>query len=714
MSSTLKSKPHTKHRGILSENWLRELIDEKNRTIHSNKTNILNTTSVMNNRLQKIYRRIKSRPKKIINLTNSHFINGTVIVAPTYYIITDPDNTSQTIKIEENTTDYIFRLTEDIVFDPNRPPENPSADDIWNASSVDISQYTHNGGHYDPAAYGLGFFTAISIFASNVILDLNGFTIKQGDSHFLLQRFFAVIELADQPFIPSQGPHSFGSSLEYASNVMIINGKIGRNSHHGIHGNLCNNILLQDLTFQDYEVAAIHLNGVENVSMVNITGENSCQTCPVLGIFSAARFLRPYLDKCVELGTLITIAGSIKTADEVKGELKTAMYNVYRDVVINKNDTGGYILPTTNTLKEWSLFNNPSRTIDGNPYGIAINAIGVAVGGFPTSPTSVSSVIYCDNIVLNNHIGDVHEIPALPGSSLFGANDSVGAVFQTQNIDGSNNLITINSNGEYVGNVVSNAQALVAKTILENDDGVFGDLSVTRNSINHSIIDFVIGNKTLHTNEDNGEALGSYVYNIDTMKHVNKGVIGFKMDAGNMLYMNNCKCINIVNKGARGYTQETLPVPVPTSKDYQSYYDGTGKSFPDATYNGYCGANTRGFSLCSTTNAFINNVVVAGIYSHYGYSYGIDIHQTAKNIYIDNITISGIFSANMNDDPITLWENNPTSYPISVGVHVGDNAEDIYIDKRAVIRNLDAKKEEINMSNVHIPLVINERYVEDT
>ena len=711
MASTIRSRTYKKQNGILSEKWLDSLIKNKNKDIYSNKTNIINTTMNMNRRLHNIYKRIKSKPKKIIHLTNRHFINGTVIIAPSYYIITDPENTSQTIKIEEDTTDYIFRLTENITFDPNRPPENPTEDDVWNASSVNNSQYLQNGGHYEPAAYGLGFFTAISIFASNVVLDLNGFTIQQGDSHFLLQRFFAMIELADQPFIPSQGPHSFGATLEYATNVMIVNGTIGKNSHHGIHGNLCNGILLKDLTFQNYEVAAIHLNGVENVSMVNITGENSCNDCPVLGIFSASRFLRPYIDKCVELGTGVTIAGNVVSAIDIKQSLKTAMYNVYRDVVINKNTTGGFILPTTNTLKEWSLFNNPSRMIDGNPYGIAINAIGVAVDGFPTSPTSVSSVIYCDNIVINNHIGDVHEIPALPSSSLTGANDPVGAVFQTQNIDASNNLITINSNGEYVGNVVSNAQALVAKAIIDNYN--FGFLSTSRNSIDQSIINFVFGDKTLHTVEENGEAFGSYIYNVDTMKHVDKGVIGFKMDAGNILYMNNCKCMNICNKGLRGYTQETLPVSVSTTKDYQSYYNETGKSFPKATYNGYGGANTRGISLCSTTNACIDNIVIDGIYSNHGYSYGIDIHQTAKIIYVDNVTISGVFSANMNDEQITLWENNPTPYPYSIGIHIGDKTQDIYIDRKVSIRNLHAKREEINMTNVRIPLVFSGNYLED-
>ena len=58
-------------------------------------------------------------------------------------------------------------------------------------------------------AYHLGFFSAITIECSGVVLDLNGYTIQQTKKHNLHQRF-SVIELANAPFIPSQGTLVWG------------------------------------------------------------------------------------------------------------------------------------------------------------------------------------------------------------------------------------------------------------------------------------------------------------------------------------------------------------------------------------------------------------------------------------------------------------------------------------------------------------------------
>jgi len=192
------------------------------------------------------YKNTMANPKKIVLLNNSHFINGSVIIAPDYYLITDPSSgISQ--KIIGDTTGYIFRLTEDIVFDPNLPVItgnlNDDIDSVWNSSSVLPSQfigYSGSGGpgaFYDPAAFGIGFFAALVVSARNVIIDLNRHSISQGPTHFLHQRFYANIELADRPFIPNQGPHNFGSSITSALRVCVVNGHIGRSSHHGIHSN---------------------------------------------------------------------------------------------------------------------------------------------------------------------------------------------------------------------------------------------------------------------------------------------------------------------------------------------------------------------------------------------------------------------------------------------------------------------------------------------
>lgn len=103
----------------------------------------------------------------------------------------------------------------------------------------------------------------------DIVLDLNGYTIQMTELFALQQRFFAVIELADQPFIKAQGPapidadgSTFGGEVVACSNCVIKNGILGRSAHHGIHGHSATGLLIKDLLINDYEVAAISGHGI--------------------------------------------------------------------------------------------------------------------------------------------------------------------------------------------------------------------------------------------------------------------------------------------------------------------------------------------------------------------------------------------------------------------------------------------------------------------
>ena len=121
-----------------------------------------------------------------------------------------------------------YKLCSDITFGPNGPTQpNEIPSEI--AFDPDLSNYAEN-------EFGLGFFAALVIAADDVTLYLNGHTIEQSAGHALMQRFFAVIELANSPFIPGAGPAQFVSDGAYAAanNVNIFGpGVIGRSSHHG-------------------------------------------------------------------------------------------------------------------------------------------------------------------------------------------------------------------------------------------------------------------------------------------------------------------------------------------------------------------------------------------------------------------------------------------------------------------------------------------------
>ena len=126
------------------------------------------------------------------------------------------------------TTPGAYKLCGDVTFNPRAPGRRQTpAPDAFDPIFSDT---------YGENAFGLGFFASIAIATSNVELYLNGHTIEQSRGHALMQRFFAVIELADSPFIAGVGPAEFvgDGSFDPASNILIKGpGTIGRSSHHG-------------------------------------------------------------------------------------------------------------------------------------------------------------------------------------------------------------------------------------------------------------------------------------------------------------------------------------------------------------------------------------------------------------------------------------------------------------------------------------------------
>ena len=276
----------------------------------------------MRKRLQKSDNNRKCKYKTTW-LDNSHFKYGS-------YIIDQPG---------------VYKLREDIHFNPNNLHQMKT-EGIPNKVQPNehATSYDHGVGEphrtqfgeYDPKAYGIGFFAAIVVQCEHedgVTIDLNGKTLAQSEEHALQQRFYANIELASQPFIPGQGPHDFGPNIKIAKNVCITNGTIGLSSHHGIHGNFCEDIYIKDVDFNDYEVAAISLNGYKNVCVGDCNLKNHRLDIPTFGIFSAGRFIRPYVNQLAHKS--VKIAEKDVSGQEIQIELKKALNTAY-DGILNK------------------------------------------------------------------------------------------------------------------------------------------------------------------------------------------------------------------------------------------------------------------------------------------------------------------------------------------------------------------------------------------
>jgi len=410
-------------------------------------------------------------PYACINLRQNNFTNGTVrITKPGIYI-----------------------LKENISFEPNS-----SNDFMPTGQQIASGQYPVG----TAGAYHLGFFAAITIETTGVILDLNGKTIKQTTLHSLQQRFYANIELASAPFIPAQGPATFStpSNFKAGEKVLIKNGTLGISSHHGIHGNKMKDIILQNLSIENFEVAGIALNGAINSILYNITIKNTCINCRVLSTYSQARFIRTFL-QTVPAGT--TINGK---------DVNTVITDLNNGLEEAKNTVLAGNIPS-------NMFGNShfDKGYDGNVYGLVLNVNGVVVNDFITTrPVEAigNQHIYLQNITIKNIISRPVEIMALNSvpddGGAYGGGRQVGPIGDILDI----NPITA-ENGTYNANLLSDAQLIIGKlSSVMNIHGYY----------------FVKGG--------------------DSMGHIMKGNIGLFISAGENIRVNGFNIDTVTSKGS--------------------------------------------------------------------------------------------------------------------------------------------------------------------
>ena len=595
-----------------------------------------------------------------------------------YTLIKQSDFTTGTYLIK---TPGRYCLVEDVSFNPNSLEYMQANVDRfahpYNTSDVLPSQYTHRGGPYDPSAFGIGFFAAIAISADGVELDLNGHLLEQSKEHNLQQRFYANIELADRPFISGQGPHSFGA-LNAAKNVIVKNGRLGRSSHHGIHGNDNENVLLQDLVITDWEVASVALNHVKGLVVERVRAA-SRNDIPVVGRFSVGRFLRPYINCLVDSGApyALRVQGQTKTVHDIQEELRHALSRVFHDIV----ERGEGRINSNKHPAEYALFHNKLGVVDGNAYGFLVNSRGVAVNAFPSMPLTVaaSNDVVLSNVVLDRVEADVQEIVGLTNPDQNGIQiDAVGAAFQIFNRHpDTNDLLTLSSEeplqAEYVGNPVSNAQALVAKAVHE---GWFGDhaggcrahLDVSRLSIMRDTVDWIeavpgSGEAKLATLRSHLPDPG-YICNGDTMFHVNKGVIGFKLDGAANVTVRNCLARAVVNHGQLGSSICS--------------YDTTQKSHPLALLPGYNGGDARGFTFAGSESVHVKKSTVVNVLSDWGSAIGFDYFGNSKRVFNAHCSVKHAKAGmQANGDPSLF--TGPNRVPTASCQRIRDGSHEVLV-----------------------------------
>jgi hypothetical protein len=637
--------------------------------------------AVVNNEVvQKLnYATTNAGASSVVSLTQANFTNGTVLIASDYYVWTAAGVDT---KVNGSTKGKIFRLTENVVFNPN-PSTGPSHTDQWTKSEPSSSQLVSNGGNYPDDSFGLGFFAAISLFADDVIIDLNGFTLSQGTEHYVQQRFFTLIEIANIPFLPTQGPHKFGSVLIAATNCVIMNGKLGLAAHSGIHGNNNRNCLFKDIIFEKYEISAATVNGSIECYFIDCLAKGHSQNVHVLGTWSAARFIRPYIDylNTENAAFSITIQNVSQTVATIRTALMGAMATALTDILNNDETTD-------------PVFQNPTKLPEGNSYGFSTFGKGVGVNGFQASRKNLGTGLYFKNCEVHDHIATVQEKLALEVYYAPDATQSVidatkgqhekdprGAVFITQN------ATTINSSGIYLGNIIADAQAIVAKAIISGDisgpiseggPGTNGQiLSTKRSSISQTTIDWIEQNVGYVPYTER-----NILFNGDNMHHVNKGIVGFRLDGSDDTVLYQCLVAEIKNKTptiAKSALNITAWTPVARfEEDYNNYKNRVGKSNIHSTLLGCQNGQVRGFSLSSCGNVYMYKCKVRDLETAFGSCTGIELQQLTTNVYIESCEVISTNAGTAGN--LDLYNNNPESMPIGRGLLIQDSVEKAYIE----------------------------------
>jgi len=475
----------------------------------------------------------------------------------------------------------IYRVVEDIVLDFNpsndyMPPNNSNK------------------------SFSLGFFAGIIIETNNVCIDLCGHIIHMSNEFALQQRFFSIIELANTPFIPNQGPGDFGS-IKSSSFVIIQNGRIGRSSHHGIRGNDASHILLRNLHILDFEIAGIALNGGHHFALNHIEIGPNFKQVPVMGNYSAARFIRQFANKAID---------QLANNETAKLQVYLSALQTEMNQVLNDVKNGERV--------QSKLFRNPSGLPDGNNYGVLIHPRGVAINDYVDKDfdSNFTKFILIHNVTVRDIETKVNEVVGLSkidGSGVL--TDPSGSVLSINEI--------IDDQGLYKRNLLADVQIELGKLALRHNL-TLGKLNITK-----EVIDWVESGENIEELLINGYY---YKCNGDSMHHVAKPVHGFRLDGIKYLLIECSTVERIGNVGFMGTIFNRTNYIKPHDKQ---------------TQGAYMGCDAIGWNFSHIKYADISNVRAEEIYSSNGNAFGFRfINGSCKvnvNKFLAKQILAGLF-----------------------------------------------------------------------
>jgi hypothetical protein len=360
------------------------------------------------------------------------------------------------------------------------------------------------------------------------------------------------------------------------------------------------NVVIEDITFNNFEVAAISLNGGTNICIKDCFIKQINNNIKTLSTFSQALFALPHLKriKFRDSSLMLNLKPVPKSISLILQELEDELEKAKRFVLQNDNYDG--------------IFKNKTGLYDGNAYGIVLNTRGVVIGGFKPARTEDSvgnQHVILQNISINNIITDGTEIIGINCDAntnndeiqSYGKGQFVGPVGDVLDY----NMIT-NSDGTYKENVYTNAQLIISKHGADKSE-------LGTSNISSDIIEWVENGTTdiktlIRSDDETFIETGKCNYLItgrDSMGHQMKGNIGLFISQGNDVRVDNILVNNIINRGRHTINQPS-----------------------------HQHANSSGILIVGSNNVNVKNNSIKKIISYKGIATEIELKSSNVNVSI--------------------------------------------------------------------------------
>lgn len=530
-----------------------------------------------------------------------------------------------------------YVVKEDISFRPN--PDNdykPREGDIYSKHK----------------AFHLNFFAAIVIGCDNVIIEADGHTIK-GDTDFIIsQPFFACIETNPSPFIPKEGPGDFGELKARPEYIWIKGLNLGRSSHHGIHGNYNKYVIIEDVNCKDFDFIGFALNATGYIYYKNCSVEMNNQHMILNARWSTAIFLELWASRLLEhYPALIQYYNNLNTLiKKVKSQLKL-----------------GYKLtdePITTIFANNAVVEGNQLLPDGNCYGFVCRPPGMAVHDFANMPDSKRCYhFYMLNCSIRNIKCNVDEVIGLNTADGLGTQvDTAGSVFKIEEV--------LNDDGTYKGNPIADLQLQIAAL----------PIVVSKMSISPEVVKWSKGGKL----EEVVLPKQKYICAQDSMAHLNKGLIGLRVEATNHCLIEGLTIFALENQGRLG------------SIKHCGHYEYGCQPQKKPGYRG-CDAFGCHFSACKDLSLY--QCQINGVRSYNGLASGMCFINHCQDNNIDEIEIDNISAGYKfdngrwygidHDHAIVNYDcSRPNKCPMAVGINIKDSDCQVGIGELKIGNNI--------------------------